>query len=132
MGALPARNPFRWARSRNCSATFAVSCSTSATGIEISSSCLQPSTNANLGLPRREKNGTEIPEYQRFSAERMITPCLSVHVQGRRVEVGERYLCVQARDGNGCAGTHVFTEQPTVIVLVRGVLHDTPRLMHDK
>src|SRR5580704_12541060 len=66
MGALPARNPFRWTRSRNCSATFAVSFSTSSWGIEISSSCLQPSTNANLGLPRREKNGTEIPEYQRL------------------------------------------------------------------
>src|ERR1700733_15147124 len=54
-GALPARNPCRWTRPRNCSATVAVSFSTSSKGIEISSSCLQPSTNANLDLPRRER-----------------------------------------------------------------------------
>src|SRR5437763_1637195 len=67
IGALPARKPFRWTFSRNCSATFAVSFSTTSTGIEISSSCLQPSSNANGVYLREKRIGTEIPEYQRFS-----------------------------------------------------------------
>jgi hypothetical protein len=54
-GALPGRKPGSFARSWNDFVTLSVSASTASAGIEISSSCLQPSTNAKRIYLREKK-----------------------------------------------------------------------------
>src|ERR1019366_4625907 len=66
-GALPGRKPGSLARSWMDLVAFSVSSATAAAGIVISSSCLQPSSNANSGIPRRVKDLVKNSEYQKFA-----------------------------------------------------------------
>src|ERR1700761_2861306 len=71
-GALPGRKPGNFALPWNVFVTLLVSSSTASAGMEISSSCLQPSTNANSiyleekkSKPSAYQNTESPPESQR-------------------------------------------------------------------